>query len=226
MRYEQTAFGIFIERPNRFIARVQVDGKEEICHVRTTGRCGELFVPGAKVVLEKSDSPNRKTRYSVVAVYRGALLVNIDSQMPNKLFAQWVGKGRFWPQVRRMKAEYAHGDSRFDFYLEAGEKRTLVEVKGVTLKVGRTALFPDAPTKRGLKHLKGLLQAVKEGYEAYAVFVVQMQGARVFMPNEKCDPAFARALREAQAGGVHIAALECRVAPQEIYITGELPVSL
>ena len=182
MKYKNIHEGIFIERPNRFIARVVIDGEEQICHVKNTGRCRELLVPGARVLLEEASNPQRKTRFDLVKVYKGERLVNMDSTAPNAVFGEFLRAGGLGFVPDYVKAEYSHGDSRFDYYFEYGNTKAFAEVKGVTLEEDSIARFPDAPTERGIKHLRGLMDCVEQGYEAYAVFVIQMRGINQFRP--------------------------------------------
>jgi len=196
-----------------------------ICHVKNTGRCRELLVPGARVVLEKASNPGRKTKYDLIAVWKGDMLVNMDSQAPNIAFKEWAECSLFPEGLTLLRPETRHGDSRFDFYYKTDAEEGFIEVKGVTLEDGGVVRFPDAPTQRGAKHLRGLIQCMREGYGAYAVFVVQMPGMKYFTPNEATDPDFAAALREA-AAGVKVIALECDVEPGEMHIIGEIPVKL
>ena len=220
--------GRFLSRPNRFIARVQVDGREVVAHVKNTGRCKELLVPGAALHLRDwgEDHPTRRTRYDVIAVEKGDLLVNMDSQAPNQVFAEWAHSGGFVPGLTLLKPEVKWGNSRFDFYWEAGDRRGFAEVKGVTLEHDGLVRFPDAPTQRGVRHLQELIAAKGEGYETAVCFVIQMEGMRVFSPNDATHPAFGAALRSAAAAGVHVIAMECRVTPDSLQITGEIPVLL
>ena len=226
MKYSDVYIGTFISRPNRFIAHVLLDGENAVCHVKNTGRCRELLIPGAKVVLARAQNPERKTKYDLVAVWKGDTLINMDSQAPNIAFGEWARATGFPEGLTVLKAETTRGDSRFDFYYNSRNGEGFIEVKGVTLEDNGVVRFPDAPTQRGAKHLRGLMDCVREGFGAYAVFVVQMRGMKYFMPNEATDPAFAAALREAADEGVNIIALECTVTPESMKITGELPVRL
>lgn len=226
MKYEDVYIGRFISRPNRFIAHVELDGRTEVCHVKNTGRCRELLVPGAKVALEKAKNPERKTRYDLIAVWKGDMLVNMDSQAPNIAFGEWVKCSDFIDELIELRPETTHGDSRFDYYYNSRNSSGFIEVKGVTLENEGVVRFPDAPTSRGAKHLRGLVECVKEGFEAYAVFVVQMSGMKYFTPNADTDPEFAAELRRAAENGVHVIALECTVTPDSMVITGKLPVKL
>ncbi|MCC8098699.1 MAG: DNA/RNA nuclease SfsA [Clostridiales bacterium] len=226
MRYANIHKAIFQARPNRFIAQVTLDGQPVTVHVKNTGRCRELLVPGSTVYLVRSDNPARKTQYDLVAVEKGSLLINMDAQAPNQLFREWVERGRLLPDVTCLRPEYTYGDSRFDFYLERGGQPGLVEVKGCTLEEDGIARFPDAPTERGVKHIQGLIRAKEAGLEAWLCLVVQMEGMRCFMPNDATHPAFGAALRRAAEAGVHVQALECRVWPDGAEITGQIPVEL
>ena len=226
MQYCNVKRGIFLSRPNRFIAEVEIDGKREICHVKNTGRCRELLVPGATVILERSEVGTRKTAYDLVAVYKGSLLINMDSQAPNRVFGEWAGETDFFGRVSLLKPEYTYLHSRFDFYLEAEGRQILVEVKGVTLERDGVLLFPDAPTERGVRHLRELTQAVAAGLEAHVFFILQVEDCRYFTPNAETHPAFAQALREAKAGGVGIHAFTCTVKEDALFIKDEVPVVL
>lgn len=226
MRYQNIHKAVFLSRPNRFIARVLLEGEEVTVHVKNTGRCKELLVPGCTVYLEKSANPARKTLYDLVTVEKGERIINMDSQAPNRLFEEWAREGHFVPGLTLLRPETTWGRSRFDFYWEAGERKGFVEIKGCTLEEDGWTYFPDAPTERGVKHLEELLQAKKQGYEAAVCFVIQMMDVRGFSPNDRTHPAFGQALRKAAAGGVEILAYECRVTPEEVYITREVRIKL
>lgn len=226
MTYPNITFAKFLARPNRFVAQVEIDGQTDTVHVKNTGRCRELLVPGATVWLTKSDNPNRKTAYDLIGVQKGQRAINMDSQAPNTLFQEWALAGHFVPGLTLLKGEKKHGDSRFDFYWEAGDRKGFVEVKGVTLEVDDHAYFPDAPTERGIKHLRGLADCLTEGYEAAVCFVIQMEDIHAFSPNDVTHPAFGQALREARAAGVQILAMECEVAPGIVTITKPVEVKL
>lgn len=214
MKYGTVEQGIFLSRPNRFIAHVKTPEGEQICHVKNTGRCKELLIPGATVYLERSPNPNRKTKYDLIAVEKGNLLINMDSQAPNQVAEEYLP--RLFPGLTVWRREQVWGNSRFDFYAEAGGERWFLEVKGVTLEVDGAALFPDAPTQRGVKHLRELIRCQEEGYRACVLFVVQMAGMRYVAPNRATHPEFAQALAEAAASGVRVEAVGCRVTPSTL----------
>lgn len=216
MQYSNVVEGIFLSRPNRFIAHVEVEGRVVIAHVKNTGRCKELLIPGCRVFLEYFDSSKRKTNYDLIAVYKGELLINMDSQAPNKLFREWIAKAKDFADITYVKPEYTIGDSRLDYYLEAENRKLLVEVKGVTLEEEGIAKFPDAPTERGIKHIKELTRLVSEGYDCTIAFVIQMKGCRVFSPNTPPHFDFRNALLEAQKAGVKLLAFDCIVTEDSI----------
>ena len=224
--YHNMVPGTFRTRPNRFIAHVEIAGKEEICHVKNTGRCRELLIPGVTVWCQHHDDPKRKTEFSLIAVQKGEWLVNMDSQVPNKLAYDYVNQGGLGFVPELVKAEQTFGSSRFDLYYEVGARKGFVEVKGVTLEQDGVVSFPDAPTQRGTKHLRELQKAVRQGYEAWVLFVVQMSDVLYFTPNIAHDPDFARTLQEAENSGVHIKAVECAVTPETIAITKEIPIKI
>ena len=225
MQYRAIEKGIFVSRPNRFIAHVRLEnGVEEVCHVKNTGRCRELLVPGATVYLETSDNSSRKTRWDLIAVEKGGRLINMDAQAPNIVFGEWVRTGGLWPGLRTVRPEFTWEDSRFDFRLETERKTSFVEVKGVTLEEEGEVRFPDAPTQRGVKHLHGLRRAVEQGYGAAVFFVVQMTDVTCFRPNDQTHPAFGAALREAAQAGVQVLAYDCIVEPDRLEI--RCPVSV
>ena len=271
MKYNQVVPGIFLQRPNRFIAHILINGKEEVCHVKNTGRCRELLIPGCTVYCAVSDNPQRKTKYDLIAVEKSTenqivfanagipsqhvkstpeahstLLVNMDSQAPNAAVKEWLRSGASpFGKIDFLKPEYKYGNSRFDFYLECKTetKRTgtaptpaenettrsrkiFLEVKGVTLEDNGVVLFPDAPTERGVKHVRELIRCLEEGFETYVLFVVQMEHALYFIPNRKTHPQFADALCDAQNAGVHLLAFTCKVTPDEMKIDKELKVRL
>ena len=226
MRYGPVVQGHFVSRPNRFIAYVETEDGAQTVHVKNTGRCRELLIPGVTVYLEKSTNPKRKTAYDLIAVEKGPLLVNLDSQAPNQVFKEWVTSGGFLPDVMEVTREYTYGESRLDFCLKTSGGIHLVEVKGVTLEQDGFARFPDAPTERGIKHIRELQKAVERGHSATICFIVQMEGMRSVSPNDDTHPAFGQALREAAAHGVGVRAYECRVTPDSLEIQREIPVVL
>ena len=221
MHYDRMVPAVFLSRPNRFIAHVEIQGKEEIVHVKNTGRCRELLQPGTQVWCQESANPNRKTRFDLITVRKGDRLINMDSQAPNIAAGEWLRAGGLG-EIRNLKAESFHGDSRFDFSFEKGGKLCFLEVKGVTLENDGVCAFPDAPTERGVKHLKGLTRLVREGYGAYVLFVIQMPDVKYLHPNDATDPAFGAALREAALNGVQVLAMDCAVTEDIMEI--RLPV--
>ena len=210
MRYPNMKEGVFLKRPNRFIAHVEVDGNVEICHVKNTGRCRELLTEGARVIVQECDHPGRKTKYDLISVWKGERLVNMDSQAPNKVFKEWAETSGYFKELRLIKPEQ-NGNSRFDFYLETESRKVFVEVKGVTLEEDGVVRFPDAPTERGVKHLNELMACLEEGYEALVVFIVQMKGVRHFEPNDAMHPEFGEALRRLSQRGGRVIAVDCFV---------------
>lgn len=224
MKYEKVTEARFVERPNRFIAKVRIPGQEELetVHVKNTGRCRELLLPDARVVLAAADKADRKTRYDLIGVYKEGLgYINMDSQAPNRMVKEWLQEENpIFPGISFLKPEYRYGTSRVDFYLEErdGAEKVLLEVKGVTLERERIGYFPDAPTERGVKHLKELTAAAERGYRCYIAFVIQMPHVSVVLPNEETHPGFARALEAAEAAGVKILYLGCRMSPEEAVI--------
>ena len=226
MRYPGIRKGRFLRRHNRFIAYVELDGRETVCHVKNTGRCRELLIPGVSVYVQPAQNPARKTKWDLITVEKGDRLINMDAAAPNAVFGEWLRSGGpgFVPDL--IRPECVHGDSRFDFYLEQGGRRIFAEVKGVTLEEEGVVRFPDAPTQRGVKHLRGLSGCVEEGYEAWAVFVIQMKDVDHFEPNRTTHPVFADALREAEAAGVRLLALDCEVTPESLAIRQEVPIRL
>ena len=226
MRYKNIVSGRFIDRPNRFIAHVDIEGQRQTVHVKNTGRCRELLVPGAVVYLEGSSDPNRKTAWDLIAVEKDKRIINMDAQAPNRVFGEWVRAGQFLPNVTVVRSETRYGDSRFDFYVEAGGKRHFVEVKGVTLEEDGVVRFPDAPTQRGVKHLEELIRARENGYESWVCFVIQMADVDHFEPNDRTHPEFGVALRRADRAGVHVLALDCIVSPDTLEICKSVPIQL
>lgn len=226
MQYSDIHKAVFLERPNRFIAHCMVNGRLETVHVKNTGRCRELLVPGATVYLEKSSNPNRKTAYDLVTVETPFGLVNMDAAAPNQVAGELLRAGTILSSPTLVQPEVRFGASRLDFYAENDRQRLFVEVKGVTLRQGEWAVFPDAPTVRGAKHMGELVQAVAQGYRAMALLIVQMGGCTAFRPNRETDPAFCLALRDARAAGVEVRAVDCRVTPNTVTANRELPVDL
>lgn len=224
MKYSNVYKGTFIERPNRFIAICEIDGKEEVCHVKNTGRCRELLVTGATVYLEKSPNPNRKTQYDLVSVEKNGKLINMDSQIPNFVVAESLNK--IFNDITYVKQEYKYGNSRFDIYVETRINKIFVEVKGVTLEEDGVVRFPDSPTERGIKHLKELQKAVTEGYGACVVFLVQMQGVKYFEPNVETHLDFANELKNAYKNGVEIFVYDSVVTPDEIKINKSVKIKM
>ena len=221
MRYENMTPGIFLARPNRFIAHVQIDGQTEVVHVKNTGRCRELLVPGCTVYCQRSHNPSRKTKFDLIAVRKGDRLINMDSQAPNRAAGEWLASGGLG-EISGLRAEVKQGDSRFDFAFEKDGKRCFLEVKGCTLEEDGVCAFPDAPTERGAKHIRGLTEAARAGYGAYILFVIQMSDVKYIRPHDETDPEFGRALREAAQNGVHILAMDCAITPDTMDI--RLPV--
>ena len=225
MHYPNMVPGIFLARPNRFIAHVEIDGREEIVHVKNTGRCRELLPRGAEVWCQRSNNPARKTKFDLITVRKGQRLINMDSQAPNTAAGEWLKAGGLG-EISDLKAEYRHGDSRFDFSFLKDGRRCFLEVKGVTLENGGVCAFPDAPTERGAKHLRGLTQAAKEGFGAWVLFVIQMSDVQYLHPNDATDPNFGAALREAAENGVQVIAMDCAVTEDTMEIRQSVPVRL
>ena len=227
MRYGKIQAARFLRRPNRFVAEVELEGRTEAVHVKNTGRCRELLVPGARVYLTPGENPARKTAWDLIAVEKGPLLINMDAQAPNRVFGEWAAAGHFVPGLTLLRPETTWGRSRFDFYWEAGpERRGFVEVKGVTLEQDGVAAFPDAPTERGVRHLEELSAARREGYECAVCFVIQMKGPTRFRPNEATHPAFGAALRASAEAGVDVLAYDCRVTPDQLWLDAPVPIDL
>lgn len=224
MKYSNIVKGAFVSRTNRFIANCEMDGKSQVCHVKNTGRCNELFVKGATVYLQKADNPKRKTLYDLIAVRKGNRLINIDSQIVNGAALEYMPV--LFDNIKLIKPECVYGNSRFDIYLETETDKIFVEVKGVTLEKDGTALFPDAPTERGVKHLKELQKAVLDGYKAYVLFVIQMDNISHFEPNKETHLEFSEELKKAQKNGVTVLAYNCTVTPNEIEIKDKVRVIL
>lgn len=225
MKYANMVPGTFLARPNRFIAHVEIGGQTEVVHVKNTGRCRELLPAGAEVWCQKSGNPTRKTKFDLITVRKGGRLINMDSQAPNLAAKEWLSAGGLGG-IQDLRAETVHGDSRFDFSFILDGKRCFLEVKGVTLESGGICAFPDAPTERGAKHLRGLTEAVREGFGAYVLFVIQMADVESLHPNDATDPNFGAALREAAAGGVQVIAMDCAVSADEMRIRKPVPVVL
>lgn len=225
MRYENMVPGVFLSRPNRFIAHVRIGGQEEICHVKNTGRCRELLKQGAQVWCQKSDAPKRKTKFDLITVKKGDRLINMDSQAPNKAVKEWLLAGGLG-KIGELKGEYTYEESRFDFSFMKDGRRCFLEVKGVTLEQDGVCAFPDAPTDRGTKHLRGLAHLAHGGCGAYVLFVIQMAGVKYLHPNDTTDPDFGKALREAAEAGVQVLAVDCTVTEDTMTIQNPVPVCL
>ena len=225
MQYGKMVEGKFIQRPNRFIAHIEIDGKTEVCHVKNTGRCRELLSPGAKVWCLDAASPSRKTRYDLICVQKGERLINMDSQAPNAATREWLEAGGLG-ELSELKAECKQGDSRFDFSFRKDGRLCFLEVKGVTLENDGVCAFPDAPTERGAKHLRELTKLAQEGYGAYVLFVIQMEGVKFLHPNDATDKPFGDALRTANLMGVEILAYNCKITENTIKIHDKVEVKL
>lgn len=226
MKYENTKRAVFLDRPNRFIAHVDLNGQTETVHVKNTGRCKELLIPGTEVILEESVNPARKTKYDLICVNKSGRWINMDSQVPNKAAAEWIRAGRLFPEEVTLKTEKVYGNSRFDIYVESPCRKAFIEVKGVTLEENDIARFPDAPTQRGVKHVEELIRCQEDGYEAYLLFVIQMKGIRVFEPNWSTHPQFGEVLQKAQNAGVHLLAYDCLIREDYIEIQDPVPIRL
>ncbi len=230
MKYTKIKKGRFISRPNRFIAKVKIEGIEEIVHVKNTGRCKEILLKNATVYLYESDNLSRKTKYDLIAVEKetknDTVLINMDSQIPNDVAEEWLKGGALFSKNATIRREFTYNKSRFDFYIEDNGRKAFLEVKGVTLENDGVASFPDAPTERGIKHINELVCAFQDGYEAYVLFVIQMKGVYKFTPNDITHKAFGDALRSAQKNGVKILAVDCVVSPDEISIDSKIPIEL
>lgn len=229
MIYKNIVEGVFIKRPNRFIAHVSIDGREEIAHVKNTGRCKELLVEGAKILLEDhTGDSSRKTKYSVISVWKGDMLVNIDSQVPNEVVFNALISGRIegFEDIKYIKREVTFGNSRYDIYFETSEEKGFIEVKGVTLENNSIAVFPDAPTERGTKHVLEMIEAVKKGYKGYIFFLIQMNGPRKFRLNWEMDPSFSKAVKLASENNIKILAYDSIVSFNEIKIGKPIDIDL
>lgn len=225
MKYPNIEKAIFLSRPNRFIANIKINKEEVVCHVKNTGRCKELLVPGATIWVEKATTPNRKTPYDLIAVQKGDLLINMDSQVTNKAVEEWLKKGCL-KKYDIVKRETTYGNSRFDFYMESKTEKAFLEVKGVTLEKDGVVSFPDAPTERGLKHVDELIECQKQGYMTYIFFCIQMSPVKYFRPNWATMPEFGEALKRAQAAGVTLLAYDCTVTPDSIAIKDKVKIDL
>ena len=226
MKYEHMEPARFVSRPNRFVAQVEQKDRQEVCHVKNTGRCKELLVPGAELYVQRSDNPARKTALDLISVKKGEQWVNIDSQAPNKVAEEWLKAGGLGYKDIYVKPECRYGNSRFDFYLEYEGRKAFMEVKGVTLEEDGVARFPDAPTERGVKHMEELMRCVEDGYDAYVCFVIQMKGVTRLEPNDRTHPAFGETLRRAAKAGVKVLAYDCLVKPDELRIDRKIKVCL
>ncbi len=226
MKYRNITKGKFLSRPNRFIAQVELQGQVETVHVKNTGRCRELLIPGVEVILEKSDNPSRKTGYDLIAVNKKGNWINMDSQIPNKAAEEWLMKGELFPEEITVHREKTYGNSRFDLYVESPCRKAFLEVKGVTLEEDGIARFPDAPTKRGVKHIQELIHCLEDGYEAYLLFVIQMKGIQRFEPNWKTHPQLGEALIQAREAGVKLLAYDCLVTEDSIVVENPVPILL
>ena len=231
MKYKHIVQASFLERPNRFIAYVDLGGKREKVHVKNTGRCRELLLSGATVYLEQSDNPNRSTGYDLIAVEKEiepepSRLINMDSQAPNKVVGEWLLKKELFGDLILVRPETTYGNSRFDFYVETASSKIFMEVKGVTLEENGVVRFPDAPSDRAVKHVEELVQAKQDGYRVFVFFVIQMEGVRYFTPNDVTHPAFAEALKKAAQAGVEILAYDCKVTPDSLTINQPVEVRL
>ena len=226
MNYSNIEEAIFKERPNRFIAYVETERGREICHVKNTGRCKELLQPDAVVYVQRNDNPARKTKLDLIGVRKNQYLINMDSQAPNAAVKEWLSAGNLFSENARIYSEKKYGDSRVDFYIEDGKRKIFMEVKGVTLEDDGVCRFPDAPTERGVKHIKELIKCMEDGYEAYILFVIQMSPVKWLEPNDVTHQAFGDALREAKKAGVHILARDCKIAIDSMEIMNEVEVRL
>lgn len=231
MKYPNIVQGKFVSRPNRFTATVIINGKEQTVHVKNTGRCRELLIPDCTVWLTESDSPKRKTKYDLVVVEKQRdgkmpLLINMDSQIPNAVVCEWLPHSGLFSNRAIIRREVTYGSSRFDIYVEDDDRKAFIEVKGVTLEHDGIVMFPDAPTERGIKHLRELSECINDGYEAYLIFVIQMNNVREFRPNDSTHKAFGYALRQAAQNGVTILARECYVTPDTLKLADEVNICL
>ncbi len=226
MKYDRIVKATFLDRPNRFLAHVKLEGRIETVHVKNTGRCRELLIPGTKVILEKSGNPARKTKYDLICVNKQGRWINMDSQAPNTAAGEWLQKGMLFPEEAQIYSERKYGNSRFDLYVESPARKAFIEVKGVTLEEENVARFPDAPTERGVKHVEELIHCMGEGYEAYLLFVIQMKGIQKFQPNWNTHARFGETLRKARDAGVRILAYDCLVTENTMEIQDPVPIDL
>ena len=226
MKYLNIEQARFLERPNRFIAYVETAQGREICHVKNTGRCKELLLPGAVLYVQRNDNPNRKTKLDLIGVEKNEYLINMDSQAPNAAVKEWLLKGNLFSHGAKIYSEKKYGDSRFDFYIEDGERKAFMEVKGVTLEDHGICRFPDAPTERGVKHIRELMKCMEEGYEAYILFVIQMSPVKYLEPNDVTHKEFGDVLREAAKAGVHVMARDCKITIDSMEVMNEVEVRL
>lgn len=228
MKYDNIIKAKFISRPNRFIANIEINGKVEVCHVKNTGRCKELLIPGRTIYVQHFNKPERKTNYDLISVEKDKLLINMDSQAPNKVVLEWLKEGGLFSsnEIKMIKPEVKYGNSRFDIYVETNTEKIFIEVKGVTLENNMEVSFPDAPTIRGLKHINELVECTMEGYKAYVIFVVQMENPTYFTPNDTTQPEFRQALIRARDKGVNILAFDCRVSTDSLNINKPVRVEL
>ena len=226
MKYLNMEQARFLERPNRFIAYVETEQGREICHVKNTGRCRELLPPGAIVYVQRNDNQARKTKLDLIGVEKNQYLINMDSQAPNAAVKEWLLEGNLFSKDAKIYAEKKYGESRFDFYIEDGDRKAFMEVKGVTLELDGVCRFPDAPTERGVKHIRELIKCMEDGYEAYILFVIQLSPVKYLEPNDATHKAFGDALREAKEAGVHVLARDCHVTIDSMEIMNEVEVRL
>ena len=226
MNYSNIERAYFKERPNRFIAYVETEEGREICHVKNTGRCRELLTSDAVVYVQRNNNPARKTKLDLIGVEKGDYLINMDSQAPNAAVKEWLQAGNLFSKNALVYSEKTYGESRFDFYFEDGERNAFMEVKGVTLELDGVCRFPDAPTERGVKHIRELIKCMEDGYEAYILFVIQMSPVKYLEPNDATHKAFGDALREAAKAGVHVMARDCKVTIDSMEIMNEVEVRL
>ena len=224
MIYNNILDGVFRSRPSRFVAEVEIASKVEVCHVKNTGRCKEILTPGATVYVSRTANPNRATKYDLIAARKGQQVINIDSQAPNRVFYEYLQKGQYIKDITHIKPEVKHGGSRFDFYVETANRKIFIEVKGVTLERDGVALFPDAPTERGVRHINELAHCIQDGYEAHVVFIIKMKGVTCFRPNDDIHPAFGEALAAAKAAGVKVSAFDCVVTPDSLCVSSPVAV--